>query len=46
MAEVINQNLDIKKLTNGLYEKDKEGIWRNVFSGETYNGPGFEMVYK
>ena len=42
MAEVINQNLDIKKLTNGLYEKDKEGIWRNVFSGETYNGPGFE----
>ena len=42
MAEVTNQNLDIKKLTNGLYEKDSEGVWRNIWDGTTYNGPGFE----
>ena len=42
MAEVTNQNLDIKKLTNGLYEKDSEGVWRNIWDGRTYNGPGFE----
>ncbi len=37
-----DQNLDIKKLTNGLYEKDSNGVWRNVFDGTPYNGRGFE----
>ena len=42
MAEVTNQNLDIKQLTNGLYEKDSDGVWRNIWDDRPYNGPGFE----
>ena len=37
-----DQNLDIEKHTNGLYKKDSNGVWRNVFDGTPYNGKGFE----
>ena len=32
---------DIEKLTNGLYKKNAEGVYTNVFDGTTYSGPGY-----
>ncbi len=32
---------DIEKLTNGLYKKNADGVYTNVFDGMPYNGPGY-----
>ena len=32
---------DIEKLTNGLYKKNADGVYTNVFDGTTYSGPGY-----
>ena len=32
---------DIEKLTNGLYKKNANGVYTNVFDGTTYSGPGY-----
>ena len=32
---------DIEKLTNGLYKKNADGVYTNVFDGTPYSGPGY-----
>ncbi len=32
---------DIEQLTGGLYKKNSDGIYTNVFDGTPYNGPGY-----